>query len=111
MAEAYDANEELNTVALRFNSFNGATGYALEQNRPNPFSGTTIIGFTMAQTGEASLVLTDAAGRIVWRTQGDFFAGRNVVEISSTDLPNAGVLSYTLTAGDFTATRRMIVIE
>ena len=109
-AEAYDAASNLQSVALRFNGVTGVSGYALEQNRPNPFSNTTVIGFTMAQEHEASFTVTDVAGRIVWRTKGVFAAGHNMVEIAGDELP-AGVLNYTLTAGDFTATRKMIVIE
>ncbi len=109
-AEAYGLDGD-RSVALRFSGADAAAGYALEQNRPNPFAGTTRIAFTLAEAGQAALTVTDIAGRVVWRTTGKFAQGRTEVEIAASELPAAGVLSYTLTAGDFTATRKMVVIE
>ncbi len=109
-AEAYGLDGD-RSVALRFSGADAAAGYALEQNRPNPFAGTTRIAFTLAEAGQAALTVTDIAGRVVWRTTGKFAQGRTEVEIAASELPAAGVLSYTLTAGEFTATRKMVVIE
>ena len=109
-AEAYGADANLQSVTLRFGGATAATGYALEQNRPNPFANTTLIGFTMGETADATLVVTDIAGRVVWRVNGNYEAGHNVVEIAGDELPK-GVLNYTLTAGDYTATRKMIKID
>ena len=109
-AEAYGADAGLQSVTLRFGGATAATGYALEQNRPNPFANTTVIGFTMGETADATLVVTDIAGRVVWRVGGVYDAGHNVVEIAGDELPK-GVLNYTLTAGDYTATRKMIKID
>ena len=110
-AEAYAADGE-RSVALRFGgAAAGVSGYALEQNRPNPFTGVTQIAFTLAEAGDAEVLVTDVAGRVVWRTSGSFAAGRSVVDIAAGDLPAAGVLSYTLRAGEFTATRSMVVIK
>jgi len=111
VAEAYTAGGDDASVSLRFSGVDAQAGYALEQNRPNPFAGTTQIGFTLAEAGQAELLVTDVAGRVVWRTSGEFAAGRTQVEIAAGELPTAGVLSYTLTAGEFTATRMMVVIE
>ena len=99
------------SVAVRFNGQATTVNNTLEQNRPNPFSGTTQIGFTLAEAGAATLTVTDVTGRVVWRTAGQFDAGRSQVEIAAGELPSAGLLNYTLTAGDFTATRKMVVVE
>ncbi len=109
-AEAYGLDGD-RSVALRFSGADAAAGYALEQNRPNPFAGTTRIAFTLAEAGQAALTVTDIAGRVVWRTTGEFSQGRTEVEIAASELPAAGVLSYTLTAGGFSATRKLVVIE
>ena len=109
-AEAY-GTEGTKSVAVRFGGTVAGAGNALEQNRPNPFAGTTQIGFTLAEAGAATLTITDVTGKVVWRTAGQFDAGRTQVDIAASDLPSAGLLNYTLTAGDFTATRKMVVIK
>jgi hypothetical protein len=110
VAEAYGV-EGTKSVAVRFGGSVAGAGNALEQNRPNPFAGTTQIGFTLAEAGSATLTVTDVTGKVVWRTAGQFDAGRSQVDIAAGDLPSAGLLNYTLTAGDFTATRKMVVIK
>ena len=109
-AEAYGV-EGAKSVAIRFGGTVSGAGNALEQNRPNPFAGTTQIGFTLAEAGAATLTVTDVTGKVVWRTGGQFDAGRSQVDIAAGELPSAGLLNYTLTAGDFTATRKMVVIK
>ncbi len=99
------------SVALRFSGHTSNVGDALEQNRPNPFTGTTQIGFTLAEAGAATLTITDVTGRVVWSTSSHFDAGLTQIEISAGELPTAGLLNYTLTAGDFTATRKMVVVK
>jgi hypothetical protein len=41
---------------------------------------------------------------------GQYAKGYNQVSLKSTEL-SAGVLTYTLKAADFTATRKMIIVE
>jgi hypothetical protein len=43
--------------------------------------------------------------------EGDFAAGYNQVRLTATDLPSTGVFYYTLQAGEYTATKKMIVVE
>jgi hypothetical protein len=43
--------------------------------------------------------------------EGDFAAGYNQVRLTSTDLPSTGVFYYTLQAGEYTATKKMIIVE
>jgi hypothetical protein len=39
-------------------------------------------------------------------------AGRNLIELNVSELGGAaGVLSYTVTSGDFTATKKMVVVR
>jgi hypothetical protein len=42
-----------------------ASGLSLEQNTPNPFSGSTTIRFTLPSAGHASLTIYDPLGRVV----------------------------------------------
>jgi hypothetical protein len=42
---------------------------------------------------------------------GQYAKGYNQVSLKSTELSATGVLTYTLKAADFTATRKMIIVE
>lgn len=106
--EASDASGSLKNIALRFNGANA--GFALLQNVPNPFQGLTTVQFTLPENGKATLTVFDVAGRAVKTVNGNFAKGFNQVEFNSNELP-AGVLYYQLTAGNFSATKKMIVLD
>jgi len=85
--------------------------YELYQNKPNPFANETIIGFTLPQSMSATLTVYDVTGKLVKFMEGDFTKGLNNVIIKRSELPASGVLYYQLEAGDFRATKKMIIIE
>ena len=59
-----------------------------------------------------TLNVQDVQGRTVMVRELEGFAGRNVTTINVNELAGAtGVLSYTLTAGDFSATKKMVVVR
>ncbi|MTB54000.1 T9SS type A sorting domain-containing protein, partial [Lewinella sp. W8] len=85
---------------------------ALEQNMPNPVAETTRIAYTLATAGQVTLNIQDIQGRTVLVRELEGAAGRNVIELNVSELGGAtGVLSYTVTAGDFTATKKMVVVR
>jgi subtilisin-like proprotein convertase family protein len=106
-AEAYAAGE-LQDVALTFSGSTTAN-YALYQNMPNPFKGETVIAFELAEAGNAVVTIMDVNGKVVRTINGDFAKGFNNVTVK--DINTTGVLYYTLESGDFTATKKMIIIE
>ena len=106
-AEAY-AGADLQDVELTFSGA-AANNYALYQNTPNPFKGETVIAFELAQAGEAVVTIMDVNGKVVRTINGDFAKGFNRVTVK--DINTTGVLYYTLESGDFTATKKMIIIE
>jgi hypothetical protein len=111
-AEAYSSTDAQLNVALSFTCSNTATAaFRLDQNTPNPFQGETLIGFNLPQAGEATLLIQDVAGRTVKLIEGDFVRGYNQVKLKSSDLPSVGVFFYTLTAGDHTATKKLMIID
>ncbi|MTB53570.1 T9SS type A sorting domain-containing protein, partial [Lewinella sp. W8] len=84
----------------------------LEQNTPNPVAETTRIAYTLAAAGQVTLNIQDIQGRTVLVRELEGAAGRNVIELNVSELGGAaGVLSYTITAGDFTATKKMVVVR
>jgi hypothetical protein len=109
-AEAYDRNSRTLDVSLHFGSRELTEAYALYQNQPNPFAGKTMIGFYLPKAGEATLTITDVRGRVLKVFKGEYDRGMHQIQLDGEDLP-AGVLQYTLTSGDFTATRKMVLTK
>jgi hypothetical protein len=112
-AEAYNGSEEILDVALSFNKAGVVAGqeYALFQNEPNPFEGSTVIAFTLPTAMDATLTVFDVTGKVVRTIEGSYAQGYNEIKVNRKDLAAAGVLYYRLDASDFTATKKMVVID
>ncbi|MCB0646840.1 MAG: T9SS type A sorting domain-containing protein [Saprospiraceae bacterium] len=106
-SQAYDQSLETYTLEMR----NGNSGFELFQNQPNPFGSQTTINFTLPEAMTAKLTIFDMTGKAVKRISQAFVAGQNQITISSTDLDNAGMYFYTLEAGSFIATKKMVILE
>lgn len=100
---------EMNTSIAEEGFINGVKLYT---NQPNPFNGTTVINYELANSTEnVSLLVFDAAGRIVRNiSMGDKAAGKYQIELSSEGLA-AGTYYYTLKAGKSGISRKMIITE
>ena len=109
-AEAYNEAGELMNVALAFTNPITAD-FELGQNTPNPFSGETVIGFNLPTTGVATLQIMDAQGKVVKAIRADYPKGYNTITLKANELGTTGVLYYQLSAADFMATKKMIIIE
>ncbi len=91
--------------------FSLANAYGLGQNRPNPFRDETVINFTLPTSMPAIISVYDVAGRVIREVRGDFNKGQNAVSFRKDDLGVNGILYYRLQAGEFTATKRMIMLR
>lgn len=108
-AEAYNEDMEIMDVKLR--SIGEVDGYALYQNTPNPFSTTTNIQFRLPNASVVNLKVYDVTGKVLKQINKEFSAGMNTVTLDKTQLGQSGVLYYQIEAGEFAATRKMVVIE
>jgi hypothetical protein len=111
-AEAYDAHIEVMGLDLEFR--NGAEVvevFELYQNVPNPFEGKTIVGYTLPREMAAVLTVYDVSGRVLLVKDLSGSKGYNETAISRSELNSAGVLYYQLDAADYTATKRMVLID
>jgi hypothetical protein len=100
------------TSIAQFDRLNASPATAqniLHQNIPNPVTASTMIRFELAVAGAATLTVRDIAGRVILTREMDGIAGLNMVELDN--LKTSGVLTYTLTSGDFVATRKMVVVR
>ena len=112
VAEAYNTNDESLEVVLNFNNGTVANaGFELYQNTPNPFKGETVIGFNIPEAADASIRIHDVTGKALKLIRGNFAKGYNQVTVNSNELPAVGVLYYTIETADFTATKKMIIVE
>jgi len=103
--------ETLN-VELGIRGSNGlALANELMQNEPNPFKQSTAISFNLATAGKASLTIRDVAGKVIRTVNGEYAAGMNTISIEKSDINTVGVLYYTIESGDFSETKKMIIIE
>ncbi len=109
-SEAYTGSDlEINTVKLGYR--NSGVSYALYQNEPNPFTEETVIGFDLPEAGAYTLTVYDVTGKVLVVRNAEGTAGYNAEKLSKKDLNANGVLYYRLESGDYTATKKMIVIK
>ena len=94
---------------------------ALLANYPNPFNPETWIPYQLAGSAEVTLAIYDMNGQLVRRlavghqaagmyrsrSRAVYWDGRNQLG----EPVASGLYFYTLTAGDFTATRRMLILK
>ncbi|MBS1494795.1 MAG: T9SS type A sorting domain-containing protein [Bacteroidetes bacterium] len=87
--------------------------YSLKQNYPNPFNPTTRINYELRNTNYVSLKVFDLLGKEVGTLVNEKQnAGSYAVDFNSAEfnLPS-GIYFYTLNAGEFKETRKMILIK
>lgn len=85
--------------------------FELSQNYPNPFNPATTIRFAVAEDVPVSIKVYDVMGREVTTiTEGNRTAGVYEVEFNAGSLAS-GLYFYTLKAGSFTETKKLVLIK
>jgi hypothetical protein len=83
----------------------------LSQNYPNPFNATTVINYQLPVDDEVTLEVYNLFGqKVATLVDGEQQAGCRSVVWDASDI-SSGIYFYRLTAGDFTETKRMIVVK
>jgi hypothetical protein len=104
------AVEGENLIGLR-NPSSTALEYKLEQNYPNPFNPNTKIQFSIPRDEFVSLIVFDILGREVKElTAREMKAGLYEIDFDSSSL-SSGIYFYTLKAGNFTGTKKMVLVK
>ena len=103
-------------MALRFNTEEAnttvtATTFELFQNRPNPFSNATLIGFNLPEAGQATLMVTDLSGKTLLNMTQEFAEGYNEISLNKLQLNATGVMYYRLETAANSAARKMILLD
>jgi len=85
--------------------------FQLYQNYPNPFNPVTTIKFTIPKSSYVEMKLYDINGREVTTLVSDpYQAGTYLIDFNASHL-SSGVYFYKIVAGDFTATKKMLLIK
>ncbi len=114
---AFDPNNDIviktATLTVDVNSHeNGVPKeYSIEQNFPNPFNPSTAIRFGLPKNSFVTLRIFDAAGREVTTLVNEQRAAGVYVENWKASGYPSGVYFYTITAGSFTETKKMLLVK
>jgi hypothetical protein len=107
-----NTNFTISTVSGISNIGNEPLTFKLSQNFPNPFNPSTMINFVIPQKSVVSLNVYDISGKLVERlinneikTEGSYSYELDGSRLSS------GIYYYRITAGNFTETKKMIMIK
>jgi len=97
-------------------SMPAGVNFALGAVAPNPFAGSTSVGFRLANDAHVQASIYDPAGRLVRvLTDGSFSAGDHVLQWDQQDdrgqRVGQGMYFYRMQTGDAVAERRLVVIE
>jgi hypothetical protein len=111
-AEAYGKDGSFQDVAIEFsNGTVAGAGFELYQNQPNPFKGETVIGFNLPEAAQATVTISDVTGKVLKLYRHDGSKGYNHITVKSSELAATSVVSYTVETGDYTATKKMVIIK
>jgi photosystem II stability/assembly factor-like uncharacterized protein len=80
----------------------------LEQNFPNPFNPTTVIGYLLAHSGDVRFVVVDILGREKIVQSEHKISGHHTMTVDGSKLAS-GVYTYSIESGGLRLSRTMIV--
>ncbi|MCJ7554712.1 MAG: T9SS type A sorting domain-containing protein, partial [Ignavibacteriaceae bacterium] len=85
--------------------------FALGQNYPNPFNPSTTINFALPQTSNVVLKVYDVLGReVATLLNGEKAAGNYEVNFDASQFAS-GMYIYTLQAGNFSTSKKMMLMK
>jgi len=85
--------------------------FSLDQNYPNPFNPETTISYSIARTGLVELKVHNVLGELVETLENRVLTpGEHESSFDASGLAT-GIYFYTLTDGDFSQTRKMVVLR
>jgi hypothetical protein len=102
---------EIGTVSGVKDSNNMPKVYSLFQNYPNPFNAKTIISYDLPCRSDVTIDIYDVLGRRVDRLiDTSQPAGNHQVIWNASDVAS-GMYFYKLTAGDYTASKKLVLVK
>lgn len=87
------------------------SGFKLEQNFPNPFNPVTVIKYSVPKTAYVNLSVFDITGKEVEKIISRYLQPGSYRAVFDGSQYSSGLYFYRLQTGDFTVTRKMILIK
>lgn len=111
-AEAYTATEDIINVDLVIDQpMTNPDGLKLYQNKPNPFTGETIIGFELPSASSTTMTIFDMSGKVVRIIKGTYEKGYHQITIDGKAFNEHGMFYYQLTTANGIETKKMILLK
>ena len=90
--------------------------FSLHQNYPNPFNPTTTINYDLPDNAHVSIAIYDLMGKkVITLIDEPKTAGRRSVQWNATndrgEPVSAGMYIYTIQAGEFRQTKKMVLLK
>ena len=91
-------------------------GFAIEQNFPNPFNPVTTLRYNLPENGHVNIIIYDMLGREVKTMINQTHdAGYKSIQWNATnnhgEPVSAGVYLYKIQAGEYTSTKKMVLLK
>ncbi|GJM32942.1 MAG: hypothetical protein DHS20C18_19430 [Saprospiraceae bacterium] len=83
----------------------------VEQNYPNPFSGSTTISFYLPFAETVRFEIRDLNGQSVYQMQKDYPKGRNNIVLEAQLFQKTGIYLYYLTIDHFSDTKKLLFLD
>jgi predicted GH43/DUF377 family glycosyl hydrolase len=105
----YDGSFEYsNVIEVEWRVFDT---YLLEQNYPNPFNPSTTIGYGIREKSNVKITVINSIGEeVATILNEEKESGYHTVEFNASEYPS-GVYFYKITAGEYTAVKKMLLIK
>lgn len=113
-AEWYDRSAVIHPVHFEINELNAGSGNAqsyLFQNRPNPFSESTTIGFNLSADQEVEFLFYSSEAELLHREEGIYSKGYHELVVHKGMLNTSGFVFLQMKTKDYSATKKLILIR
>jgi hypothetical protein len=107
----YKRNPTGNPIGIQNISTEIPSAYSLGQNYPNPFNSTSNLKFQIAKLGDVKIVVYDVTGREVQTLVNESLKPGMYEAAFDGSMLNSGAYFYKLVTGEFTETKKMLLMK
>ena len=98
-------------IGINSNGSETPEQYELGQNYPNPFNPVTKINYSLPKNAYVKVNVYDASGKLIRKLVDSFeSSGNKTISFNASELPS-GVYFYTLQAGEYYESKKMILVK
>lgn len=111
VCDGCEGDNPISNPILNWKNSNPPEKFTLSQNYPNPFNPITTIRFTLPKNSKVKLTIYNSIGQQIEELINQYYtAGSYTVKFGSTKFPS-GIYFYRLIAGEYSETKRMILLK